>query len=405
MSSELPSSALYRRAGWLCWLSLAVAITITVEMSILTGQERSVTPAYRSAVMNWFSSQPLYNMRGHGFLYLPQAALVFAPWAILPHTACELVWRWSIIGVLAASVVQLTRMLKGDGRWFFAISASSAVLAWGCARNGQSTTMITGLMILAAVDLSESRWWRAAILLSVAFAFKPLALVMILLAAVIYPQMSWRLAIGVCFVAVAPFLTQRPDYVIAQYQGFVQNLKVTFDIGDSENWAQLFSMLQVAGLPIPAPVRTILRAVAAVATLAICWKGSRHLSPQRTAFYLFSMAACYLMLFNSRTEGNTYTMVGPVYGALLAEALYRLRDKTTAGWMIAAVALSVANYELAILVTRREDAIWICPLVCVGVMGYLVLRIFQDIRNPLIDTQETPTTEPVPSSIPQRFAA
>ena len=287
-----------------------------------------MTPAYRSAVMNWFAGQPLYNMQGHGFLYLPQAALTFAPWAMLPHPVCELVWRWSIIGVLAGSVARLTRLLKGDGRWFFAISASSTVLAWGCARNGQSTLLITGLMILSVVDLSERRWWRATLMLSLAFAFKPLAIVLVLLAAVVYPQMSWRLAIGMLLVAVAPFATQRPDYVVSQYQGFIQNLQVTFDIGDSENWAQLFSMLQVAGLEIPSPARTAMRMVVAVATLAVCRKASRSLSPQRSAYYLFSMAACYLMLFNSRTEGNTYAMVGPVYGALLAEALYRMKNRT-----------------------------------------------------------------------------
>jgi alpha-1,2-mannosyltransferase len=381
MSSETPLSVRYQRAGWLTWFVLAAVITIVVGLSIVRDQERSVTPSYRDAVWHWFAGEPLYNMQGHGFLYLPQAALVFAPWAILPHAACEIVWRWSIIGVLAISVARLTRLLQGDGRWFFAISASSAVLAWGCARNGQSTLLITGMMILAAADLSESRWWRASLLLTLAFAFKPLAVVMIMLAAVVYPRTSWRLAIGLCLVAVVPLLTQRPDYVLSQYRACYQNLQITFDVGETSYWAQLFGMLQVAGIDVPSSTRTVIRLVAAASTLLGCWQAARRLAPDRAAYYLFSLAACYLMLFNSRTEGNTYAMVGPVYGALIAEAAYLLKNRQATAWMITAVALTLANFELAVLVTARDKAIWICPLVCVGVTGYLVLRLIQDMKS------------------------
>ncbi len=389
MSVDVQSSSVYRQFSLWSWLVLTVVVTFTVVMSIVTGQERSVTPAYQSAVVHWFAGEPLYNMEGHGFLYLPQAALTFAPWAMLPHTASEIVWRWCMIGVLSASCLRLVRLLGGDDRWFFAISASSVVLAWGCARNGQSTLLITGLMILAAADLSEARWWRATTLLSLAFAFKPLAIVMILLSTVIYPRMSWRLAIGLLFVAVVPFMTQRPDYVISQYRDCVQNLEITFEVGETGLWAQFFGMLQVAGIEFPSTARTAIRLLAAVTTLFACWKASKVLSPKHSAFYLFSFASCYLMLFNSRTEGNTYTMIGPVYGALLAEAAFRLKNRTSTAWMIAAVVLTVANYELAVLITPRPKAIWISPLVCVGVTCYLIHRLVQDMRARRLTDQAT----------------
>ena len=405
MSEETESSVIHRQAGWLTWLLLTAAITFTVIFSILMEQERSVTPAYCSAVVNWFEGRPLYSMQGHGFLYLPQAALVFAPWAVLPHDFSELLWRWTIIGVMAMGAARLTRLLGGDGRWFCVISISSAVLAWGCARNGQSTLLITGLMILAAADLSEARWWRAALLLSVAFAFKPLAIVMILLAAVVYPRVSWRLALGLAFVAIAPFATQYPDYVISQYQDCYQSLKVTFNVGENENWAQLFGMLNVAGISIPSPVRSGIRLAAAAGTLFLCLRASRHLSPQLTAFYLFSFAACYLMLFNSRTEGNTYAMVGPVYGVLLAEAAYRLQNRWATNAMISAVTLSVLNYELAILVTPRPSAIWISPLVCACVTGYLIVRLQRDIAQAAVDFEPIMLPETSMNSIRRSMAA
>lgn len=379
MSSDGPSSDRYQTAGWMAWLGLTMVIVVVVANSIMINQERTVTPAYRSAVVHWFAGEPLYNMHGHGFLYLPQAALTFAPWGMLPHWLCEPLWRMALLVVLAASVMRLNRALKGDGRSFLVISISTIVLAWGCARNGQATLMITGLMILASVEISQQRWWRATILLSLAFAFKPLVIVMILLAAAIYPRMTWKLAIGLTFVGLIPFLMQRPDYVVSQYYACMQSMAITFDVGETEKWAQLFGMLQVAGIELPESLRTSIRLFAALATLGFCWQASRTLSAERCAFYLFAFSACYLMLFNSRTEGNTYAMVGPVYGVLLAEALFRRQDLVASRWMIAAVTLSVLNFELAILISPRPDAIWISPLVCVGVSNYLIVRLTREI--------------------------
>lgn len=379
MSIGGPLSDRYRTAGWIAWFTLTATIVVVVAYSIVVDQERSVTPAYRSAVIHWFAGEPLYNMHGHGFLYLPQAALTFAPWGMLPHWACEQLWRLTLLGVLAASVVRMNRSLKGDGRSFLVISLSTTVLAWGCARNGQATLMITALMILAAVDISEKRWWRAAILLSIGFAFKPLVIVMILLAAAIYPQMTWRLAAGLVFVGIVPFLMQRPDYVISQYYACAQSMSITFEVGETEKWAQLFGMLQVAGIELPEFLRTSIRIFAAIATLGLCWRAERTLSSERAAFYLFSLSACYLMLFNSRTEGNTYAMVGPVYGAMLAEAAFRAKDRLATGWLIAALALSVLNFELAILISPRPDAIWISPLVCACVTYYLVVCLTYEV--------------------------
>lgn len=406
MSRQTASSADFVRAGWLVWLVLAAAISIAVVVSVHNGRERSVTPAYRTAVENWFAGEPLYNMDGHGFLYLPQAALVFAPWAVLPHLATELLWRWSIMGVLAVGLFRLVRLLDGDGRWFLASSIAATTLAYGCARNGQSTLMITGLMLFATVDLSQRQWWRATILLSLAFAFKPLAIVMILLVTALYRPMSWRMIIGLAVVAVVPFVTQRPDYVMTQYRDCLRSLQITFDVGERENWAQLFSMLKVAGLEIPSLVRTAIRLAAAVGTLGICWHACRHLSAQRSVYYLFSLAACYVMLFNSRTEGNTYAMVGPVYGLLLAEAMFVRKDKVSSWFLITAVVLSVLNFELAILVTPRENAIWISPLVCVAVTIYTIVRLLDDVRNkPSLVDESADESRLGPQSFKQSAAA
>ncbi|MEI8380647.1 MAG: glycosyltransferase family 87 protein [Planctomycetota bacterium] len=379
MTDVAGESPRIQRAAWLIWIALGLAISIVVLRSQDTG-ERSVTGSYRAAVQNWFAGEPLYNMAGSGFIYMPQAALVFAPWGLLPKLMGEITWRWTILIVFAAGVFRLARLLSRDDRWFMIATLASAGTGAGCVRNGQSTLMIAGLMMLATVDLKDQKWWRATVLLSLAFAFKPVSIVLILLVAAIYPQMLWRLAIGMSAVGVAPFLTQRPDYVISQFVACYQNSRIAFSVGETGHWAQLFGMLKVAGLDLPSPVQQIGRLTAAVATLGVCWIAVRRLPANRSAFYLYAISACYLMLFNSRTEGSTYAMVGPVYGILLSEAwLVRRLSVATLGYSLAIIA-TVVNFDLALLVVRRPNEIWLAPLICVLVTACLLGRLTHDIR-------------------------
>ncbi|MBS0204937.1 MAG: DUF2029 domain-containing protein [Planctomycetes bacterium] len=378
MAEEAPPSPRIRQLAWLVWIALAIAMSLAV---LPNPRKNSVTPEYRKAVHNWIAGEPLYNMGGSGFIYMPQAALVFAPWGLLPEHLGEVLWRWTILGLLAAGVFRLTRLASGDDRWFLINSVASAAMAAGCARNGQSTLIITGLMILAAADVGEEHWWRAAILLALAFAFKPVAVVLLLLVAAIHRPMLWRLAICLSVVAVAPYLTQRPDYVTAQLTACFENSRIAFSKGETGYWAQLFGMLKVFGLDLPSPVQQAGRMIAAVATLAACWFSARRLPAARDAFYLYSLAACYLMLFNSRTEGSTYAMVGPVYGLLLAEEwLGRRRTWPTIAYIVAIVT-TVFNYDLALLVVKKGEEVWLSPFLCVLVTIDLVRRLIRELST------------------------
>jgi Glycosyltransferase family 87 len=389
MSDETLDQRRARQTAWIVWLVVTIVISIIIHI----GKERSVTVSYRSAVEHWFAGEPLYNMGGSGFIYLPQAALVFAPWGLLPKPLGETLWRWTIIGVLAVGVSRLTRLVSRDERWFLIGTVCTAALSAGCARNGQSTLIITGLMILAVADISDQKWTRSAIWLALSFAFKPVAIVLILLVAALYRPMLWRLALGMAIVGVAPFLTQRPDYVISQFVACYQNTGVAFSDGETGYWAQLFGMLKVFGLDLPSPVQQSARIVAALATLGVCWKASRRLTPARSAYYLYSLAAIYLMLFNSRTEGSTYGMVGPVYGILLADAWLSRCNRVTTILLGLGVVVSAFNFEVALLFTPRPYEIWVCPLVCVGVTGYLLSLLWHELRvgssNPAADVADS----------------
>src|SRR5262249_39996121 len=102
----------------------------------------------------------------------------------------------------------------------FALIALLTLLpSLAAARNGQPNLQIAALLLHAALDLAARRHGRSAVILVVAQAMKPVALVPVLLVGALYPPMRWRLAAGIAIAAVIPFLTQDPSYVVEQYVG------------------------------------------------------------------------------------------------------------------------------------------------------------------------------------------
>lgn len=373
-------SPIIRRVAWSAWIGMAIVIGMILYADDQNGTERSVVPNYRAAVERWIAGQPLYNMGGSGFVYAPQCALVFVPWAMLPKPYGEIVWSCTILAVLALGVYRLTRLVSTDDRWFLINTVVTAAISAGCARNGQATLIITGLMALATVEISKENWWRATILLAFAFAFKPVAFVMIMLVAAIYRPMLWRLAIATVFVAIAPFLVATPQYVITQCLSFYENSRIAFRDGETGYWAHIYGMLKVFGLDFSSPVQQAGRVIFAIATLFSCLLATKKLPREQGLFFLFAFSNCYLMLFNSRTEGSTYAMVAPVYGILLAEAMSRWNIGMTISFALAAVATTL-NFDIAKLITPPPREIWLGPFVCTVVSVYLAWRLTKEMRS------------------------
>lgn len=364
--------------AWWVWVIYALAIACIV----LFTKERTVTNAYRHGVERWFNSQPLYDDSGHGFIYFPQAALTFAPWAVMPHVMGEIVWRWSCIGVLCAAVHCLVRLLKGNSDWFLIASIATVALSWTSAQAGQSTLPMTALMIFAAIGLHQKRWWLATCLLVLGVAVKPLTMVMVLLVAGIYPSMLWRLAVGFVVMVLIPFATQSPSYVIDQYWGCLDMLRAAYKQGDNpkDYWAQLFGMLRVFGVEVPPMIQTVARLTAAIGTLGACWWASRRLPSARAAWYLFALSTCYLMLFNPRTEGNTYAMVGPIYGILLAEAWVTNRNRlltTALGLMVIG---TVGTYELTKPFVGAARATFLAPFMGICLTILILQNLMRELK-------------------------
>lgn len=365
------------RSAWIGW----GALFGVVAAIMISGSQRSVVLNYRMAALNWIGAENLYDGLGvGGFTYLPQGALLFMPFALLPVTLSEVFWRLFNIIVFAVAVRELGRLAADrTGRELFPLlSLVSIPLAWDCARNGQATLIMAALMIFAVADISRERWWRATLWLVLSVAFKPLSIVLILLIMAIDRPMSWRLAIGLAALFAAPFLTQHPGFVTRQYAGFLQNTTTAAHVGAVEKgWTTLFNALTVIGINTSERIQTILRLAAAGATLALCWVSRKRHAASRSAIFVYSLAAAYLMLLSPRTENNTYAMFGPVVAVFLAAA-WKIEKRMLPAYLLSAVVVvMISGRQIERALTPHAGTSWASPLMAVFITGYVIVRLFE----------------------------
>ncbi len=377
-----------RAALWVAWLSWGTLI-VTVGVLILVGSDHTVVTAYRDAALQWFAGRDIYNSTGHGFLYLPSAAILFAPCARLPGAASEIVWRVLTIGSFAIGIRRLSTLAgRGLAVDLFPLMTLAALPpALSCARNGQSTLIMTATMMLAVADLAgpESgggRRWRATLWLSLSLAFKPLSVVMILLVGALDRRMAWRLFVGVALVLLFPFLTQTPHYVAAQYVKSLQMFRASSLCGMTELWAQPFSVLSLMGVNVAESLQTLIRAVAALATFLLCWQAQRRHGSVRAVEYLFSFSVLYILLFNPRTENNTYAMLGPAIGLFAAPWIGDSRHRAAVAFLSLLLFVLAAGDELVRALAPPGEHIWLKPSLGIIFLLYLIRHLFAPQDDP-----------------------
>ncbi|NTW57577.1 MAG: DUF2029 domain-containing protein [Nitrospirae bacterium] len=369
------------RIAWIGWAMLA-AVTAVI---IASGSGRTVVPAYREGAVYWMAGRTIFAHPGvGGFVYLPQAAVLFIPFSLLPVVVGEVVWRFVNIGVFALGIFQFARLARSwSGKDLFPLmTLVSLPLAWDCARNGQATLIMTGLMLLAVVDIARSRWWRAVLWLSLGVSVKPLVIVLALLVMAIDRPLSWRVPVGMLVTALVPFVTQHPAYVLDQYSAFWSSLTKAVHVGAvDKGWTTPFNALQLLGITVPEKIQTLLRIAAAFGTLALCYLSRRRHDAVRSAAFVFSLAVVYLMLFSPRTENNTYAMLGPAIAVFLAGA-FLVEQRFREGILLGCIALAImGGRAVERLLTPHAGTSWLSPLMAACFAAYLLVTFFADRRE------------------------
>ena len=369
------------------------ALFATISILILAGSDHSVVSTYRDATLQWFAGRNIYTDTGHGFLYLPAAAILFAPFAWLPPAACEIAWRLMVIGGFAIGVWRLGKIVEGrqSDSTFALLTLASLPPALACARNGQSTLIMAGLMMSACVDLAEGRRGRAVLCATLAVALKPLAVVLLLLAPFIDRRLAWRAALGFVAVLCLPFVTQRPAFVLDQYAKCAQMFRASSHCGMIELWAQPFSVLGLLGINVSESTQTAIRLIAAGGAIGLCLAARSRTRSTRAVEYLLAISVLYILLFNPRTENNTYAMLGPVIGlSLVAALVLKPPSRAAVLFLSTLVTLMAVGDALVRLFVPEGEHIWMTPCLAVLFSVYLIHRLFfREGRRPTLPPAET----------------
>lgn len=342
---------LHARRAWQAWIVLALVISALV----MYRPDRTVTHNYRDACRAWFSGRPIYSEGVHGFLYFPHAAILYTPFT-LPSPLGGVLWRWVSIGGLALAVWRLAaRVVPERNHVAFAVMTCLALpSALPSARNGQMNLLLTALITLSFVEIADQRWRRAAGWLCLGAALKPLMIVPMAVAAVVYRPLWRPLAGGIGVLFLLPFFTQHPDYVWEQYRQCLHKLLLAGNPGTENPGSDLFGLLSALGYAAPLAVQTATRVVAGVFTLLLAVFAARR---RRSTWHVLGLSACYLALFNPRMENNGFVLLGPVMGALAAEAVLLQNRRLVAALMVLASFAITFSYQLT-----GGHNFWLCPL-------------------------------------------
>jgi len=395
--------------AWSVWLGTLVVISIAVWRTAATPDtkdDRTVTTNYRVAAEHFWSSQPMYSQGQHGWLYPPQGAVVYSPFALIPSVPLgEVLWRVVITGLYAWALWKLAaltvRAIRGQsvrgaaderaaaGGVFLLLTAGSIALAAGCMRNGQMNFPLGAMFILAGAAIAEKKWWPAAIWLGLAVAAKPIAVPVVLVMGAIVPRLWWRLAVVMVGVLALPYVNPDWGYVTQQYQQALAKMREAGEPGAGV-FSDLNGMLQMMPLagsgdrsapdPIGAGAMTVLRGVMGLATLGLAalamWKGTKR---ELAVLLVLTVCVCYLMLFNPRTEGNSYVMLAPLLAAWVAVCWVARRGVAFAG--IAGLILLASAHEFH---KDKLRTVWVRPLIAAVMMAGAGLAIVREARRPAL---------------------
>jgi len=359
--------------GLALWLLPLAVICVMVAHD---PARRTVTPVFHLASQRWWARGDLYA-DPRGYHYLPQFALLFAPFHALPIPLGDILWRAGSVALVLGGLAAFVRRARpaDPGRFFLVACALALAPCLGAMRNGQANLAFAGLCMVLAVCLCASRWNLAAACLVALVAVKPLGLVLVLLAPWSYRKLLGPLAVGLAAFACLPFLFARPDYALSQYRAAAGHLAGWSGTTETR-FADLTALLRMSGVSLTRGAAFLLRALAAVATLGLWLRASTRSREPWRALTLILLGTVYLMLFNPMTEKNSYAIVAPAF-AVGAAACFAFGGERRFGWLLAVVLLSVGILPEIFWRVTRDFGLWWDPLTVLAVavaMAYAILR-------------------------------
>jgi alpha-1,2-mannosyltransferase len=374
---------------WAAWIVAFLIFAIICGDVIRKPTAHTTMPTYRLASQQWWQGTDVYSQNDNaGFLYFPQAAVLFTPFEVLPLYAGELAWRIAVFGLFLYALMRLNAFFPGDGTYspqkrFFLLALLAIPSSMASLRNAQFDLPLAALIILTAAEIAAERWTSATVWICLAIALKPLAVVPLLLFGALYWKFIPRLAVGLLIVLALPLLHWNPAFAAHEYARCVETLAWATK-ADQPKFSDLAALLAHIGIyPIPDMVKTATRVLCALLYLGLGAMAVRRLSRTNAAWAIGALSADYLMLFNPRTETCSYVFLG-AWVASLAVANLQLPTRKWLGYLLAFAALGFACDAFpklgAFSIHDLTDR-WYKPLLALLFLPVLVEFIFRGSRR------------------------
>jgi alpha-1,2-mannosyltransferase len=338
-------------AGFLVLLVLLAAVAAVAYDS--AGNDFRI---FRTAAARFWAGADLYPAADgfYAWRYAPGAAVLFSPFAALPHAAARAVWLGTIVLMLVGIVALLSARLPPRAWWAAPVAAVALLnpIAYEL-QHGQANVLALALA-LAALELDDrGKPLRGGALLAWAISLK---VTPVLLAAELLLRRRWRalagVAVGLALVVAVPVLAYGPAATL--------ELHLRWFAGESVSAGQVLDLYRNQSIPsllarVGAP-----RVLGGAAALLVVLLAATAPDPRLRRGLLFlavPLASPYGWVQN-------YVFALPLVATLVA-------SRTRIGW--AALALAAGTTLVAYDVIGRRASGWVLDT---GGIGVLMTALF-----------------------------
>ena len=159
---------------WSAWVIWTAVVVIMVLRPLVASYRGTSFDTYHLAGVHWIHGERVYS-QWMGFVYSPVVAVFFAPFAYLPSTLANILWRALNAGLLLGGLAALLKSNLFDGikeRNYGLVYILLVPLAVGNIDISQANPLVEGLLLAAIAAVYVERWNSAALCVAIATCFK-----------------------------------------------------------------------------------------------------------------------------------------------------------------------------------------------------------------------------------------
>jgi hypothetical protein len=327
-AERAPNETRVAKRHWFALFIWTLIIGVTALRVFVSPGRHSIFPVFAQAGHNWLNGIDMYETRDRDcFRYSPLVGALLTPFALLPDSIGEVLWRLLNATVYLAAVVGRSRVVLSPSlsrNDLGLILLLIIPLSVGCLNNGQSNPLVIGLLLGVMVCVQQDRWNAASLFAAVACFLKVYPIAVVLLLAVLYPrQLIGRFLLAIGLGLGLPFLFQHSGYVLDQYQGWFHHLQASDRTSLPVHiWYRDFRLLcHTFHVPLTSRLYAVVQLAVAAGCAALCIQAKRAgWSRDRLLSFALGLGCCWMTVFGAAAESSTYILLAPSLACALLES-------------------------------------------------------------------------------------